>query len=415
MPLNRNYWWPGALCLALLMAVPALGQDLRGMQLFAPTEVTPYGNGPQPKEGYFFVFDGLSWSIATPRVAVIGNTTQGSRIVYNVGDGDNGWTQTNTHDTGELIASRISGNRIEFGRIIENHGWMFGVYRLNTQTQQIVASDAGIVFSDDDTWGVPSGGRLEGPVVMIPDPADPDADPIKGPSVNLPVVFDDLYITNRVQNWNVELMHVTRFRPFHHGGHMECFVGVRYLQFDDVFGVSGKVRTDGDIAQEDRARDILANSFWDTAAENHIIGPQIGVKIFKQKGRWIFSGEGRFLAGYNSQNLRQRGTFGTELLTPAEDRDLGEPAQMLATDFNHVAHLHEWSPTVEVRLQGKYQFARSVSLRVGWTGVWMDGIARASDLVDYSLTKDSVMGLLTANNEQGVLIHGFTIGLDVNR
>ena len=416
--LNRTRVWLGVLGLALLMVSASFAQDLRGMQIFAPAEVTPYGNGPQPKEGYFFVFDGLSWSISRPDVAVIGNATEHSRIVYNVGDDEHGWTQTNTHDTGMLTSARTQGNRIEIGRVTDGKGWLLSVYQMKTQTQRAWGSSVGIVFADDDTWGVPSGGRLEGPVTSTDDDDDPDTPDIMGSSVNLPVIFDDMTMINRVSNWNVELMFLSRSKQFHNGGFMEVFAGVRYMEFDDTFDVDGRLKPtgdDGEITQEDRARDILGDSVWNTTAQNHILGPQVGVRLFKKNGRAMFSTEGRFFAGFNSQNLHQVGTLGSELLTPVDDRDVGEPAQMLTTDFEDARYLHQWSPAVELRAEGRFQLTRSVSVRAGWTGIWMDGIARASGVVDYSLRKDSVMGFLVDNNQQGVFIHGLTLGIDVNR
>jgi len=421
MPLNLIKPWSGVLCLVLLTALPAAGQDLEGMQLFAPAEVGPYGDGPQPKEGYFFVFDGLSWSIGRPDVVVVGNTTEDSRIVYNVGDATTGWTQTNTHDTGEFTSARTEGNRIEFGRVTNRHGWMFSAYRLNSQSQNIAASAVGVVLADDDTWGVPSGGRLQGPVVMVPDPNedpnDPDDDEMLGPDVNLPVVFDDLFMKNRVEHWNVELMALYRMKPFHRSGNIEWFAGLRYMEFDDEFKIEGRHKgfVDTTPTQAERASNILANSVWDTSAQNHIVGPQFGVRVFKKRGRWMLSTEGRFFAGFNYQNIHQRGTLGTELDPDTSVRSLGEPSLMLTTDFEHVDYRRKWSPVMEVRADVRYQLTKSVSVRAGWTGVWIDGLARASSMIDYTLRKDSVMGILPINNKQDVLAHGLTIGVDVNR
>jgi len=391
------------------------------MELFAPADLSTYGSGIQPKEGFFFVFDGLSWSIAKPNVAVIGNDTPGerSRLVYNVGNPDTAWTQTNSHDTGPLESAFTEGNRIEFGRICNRRGWMVGVYNLRDQTQQFVASDVHVVFADDDDWGDPSGGRLQGPVVQL-DPGDPTATPpippTNGPNVNLPVIFDEMNVINRVEHWNVELMCIHRTRPFHYGGYFEIFAGVRYFEFDEDFSVDAR-RVDDPTATTppNNASVILANSFWDTLAENHVIGPQAGLRWFKKNGRWMFSTEARFMAGYNLQNLRQTGILGSELNPDTTARVLGEPALMLATPFDHIDHEEKFSPVGELRAELRYQLTRAISFRAGWSGIWMDGIARSSNLVDYSLFEQGVMGILADNNDQDVFIHGLTIGVDVNR
>ncbi|HUT13107.1 MAG TPA: BBP7 family outer membrane beta-barrel protein [Thermoguttaceae bacterium] len=400
--------------LALSMGLPALAQNLETMELFAPADVSTYGSGIQPKEGYFFSLDWLNWYISKPDVAVIGNDTPGerSRLVYNVGNPDTAWTQTNSHDTGAFESAVTNGNRIEFGRVCDRQGWMVGIYNLRDQTQRFVASDVNVVFADDDDWGDPSGGRLQGPIVQTT-PGDPTTN---GPNVNLPVIFDEMTVVNRVEHWNVELMCLHRTRPFHYGGYFEFFAGVRYFEFDESFGVDARRVDDPNAATPpNNASVILANSLWDTMAENHVIGPQAGVRWFKQSSRWMFSTEARFLAGYNLQNLSQTGILASEINPIPSTRVLGEPALMLATPFDHVDHEEVFSPVVELRAELRYQFTRAVSFRAGWTGMWMDGIARASNLVDYSLFEQGVMGILADNNDRDVFIHGLTIGVDVNR
>lgn len=414
MSLNRTSLRLVAGVLILLIGLPALAQDLRGVQLFAPADLSTYGSGIQPKEGYFFVFDGLNWSISKPIVTTIGNDAPGerSRLVYNVGNPDTAWTQTNSHDTGPLRGSFTGGNRIEFGRVCDRRGWIFSTYRLNNQSQRFAASDVHVVFADDDDWGDPSGGRLEGAII---DDTDPPSDPpdfgVAGNPAPLPVIFDDVVVYNRVEHWSVELMCIQRMRPCHYGGIFEWFAGVRYLEFDDTFDVDARRE---DVAT-DNSHVILGNSIWSTEAQNHIVGPQVGLRWFNKNGRWMLSTEGRFLAGFNSQNIRQQGVLGSELNPDLAARVLGEPSMMLATDFNHVEHIQDWSPVFELRAEARYQLTRAVSFRAGWTGIWMDGIARASNMVDYSLYEEGVMGILTSQNRQDVFIHGLTIGVDVNR
>ncbi|HYW78446.1 MAG TPA: hypothetical protein VE890_02680, partial [Thermoguttaceae bacterium] len=118
---------------------------------------------------------------------------------------------------------------------------------------------------------------------------------------------------------------------------------------------------------------------------------------------------------FNAQSVRQSGTLGSELNPILTDRGVGEPDLMLPTDFNHSARMWEWSPAVELRVEGIYQLTRAVSFRAGWTGLWIDGIARSSSMVDYSLGVNSTMGILADRNNQDVFMHGWTIGFDINR
>jgi hypothetical protein len=44
--------------------------------------------------------------------------------------------------------------------------------------------------------------------------------------------------------------------------------------------------------------------------------------------------------------------------------------------------------------------------------MWLDGMARASNLVEYRVPD---MGIDMSRNKEGVFINGLTVGFDVNR
>jgi hypothetical protein len=54
-------------------------------------------------------------------------------------------------------------------------------------------------------------------------------------------------------------------------------------------------------------------------------------------------------------------------------------------------------------------------LQVGWSGLWVDGVARASNLVDYTFYETQFMGIDAKDNRQSVFMHGVTFGIDINR
>ncbi len=409
--------------------------DIEDMQLFAPAEVRPYGNGPQPKEGFFFVFDGLSWSISTPEVTTVGFQGLTRNVYYGPTDADM-IVQENTLDTGLLRADFTEGNRIEFGRVVDGRGWFLSVYQLKSQTQNFSISDVDMVFVDD-AFG-PSGTKLlEGyvPVTMGygTSPGPPSYKTVGTGMVydydypeiirDLPVTFDEVSIRNRVETWSVEWMYLHRLRQNRHGGIFELFFGVRYMAFDDEFDVhaTGESRfIVDDQGSPTGPGSVLANSWWNTKAENHIVGPQIGARWFRKSGRWMLSTEGRFFAGFNSQNIRQHGVFGTQLNDswPDEFEYPGPPGNpyvphtMSTTSFEDSEHISEWSPVAELRAEARFQITRAVSLRAGWTGIWMDGIARASNMINYEV---AAMGIADQFNRQEVFMHGLTFGIDVNR
>ena len=82
MLLNRTFSQMAVGLLILLMCTSAIGQDLEGMQLFAPADVSSYGRGPQPNEGFFFVYDLLYWTISPPRVSTIGKEGRTTPLPY---------------------------------------------------------------------------------------------------------------------------------------------------------------------------------------------------------------------------------------------------------------------------------------------------------------------------------------------
>ena len=440
MALYRTTVCVAAGLLVLLAGLPAPGQTLMDGQVFAPADLSPYGSGIQPNEGYFFRFDGLHWAISKPTATTIGFEGLTRLVFYGPYSGDptnppsgpepgvlqqDSFVQSNTMDTGELRSTFTDGNRIEFGRVTNRNGWIFGVYKLNNQTQRLAASDVDMVFFDP-AFG-PQGARLlQGVVGQIQDPQNPD-DPDATIDVirDLPLKFDDVFVRNSVEHWSTELMCIHRTRPFHRGGRIEFFAGLRYMEFDDTFSVDARGEEPAAAGDDDddpqQVPAILADSFWSTEAENHIVGPQLGVRYFKICSRFMINLEGRCMAGYNFQSLRQRGTLGTELNPPGgptgdddddDDDDLFEPRLMGPTSFNHAAHMEEFSPVVEVRAEFRYKLTRAVDVGAGWTGIWIDNVARASNMINYEVPD---MGLRTLYNRQNAFAHGVSFTITVNR
>ena len=394
MLLNRTLSGMAFGLMVLLASSSVFGQGLAGMQLFAPAELSSYGRGPQPNVGYFFVFDGLYWTITPPNLTTIGK--QGlTRTTFIGTDLQNDvLIQNNTLDTGQLLANFVVGNRFEFGRMTENNGWMFSLYQLQDQGQSFISHNVDMTF-EDPVFGPASSHLLEGKFTNPSPPPD-------FLYLELPVTFENILVENTVSHWNVELNYVGRSDELHHGGYFEWFIGPRYMEFDDVFLV---VANGG----------ILDASLWNTEAENHIISGQVGARWFKKRGRWMLSTEGRFFAGLNAQNIHQIGQIASNLTSGQTDS--GTPYLLQPTSFNHNEYIREFTPGIELRIEARYQITRSISFRAGWTGMWMDGIARASNLVDYTLdgNNGAYLGILRDQNRQDVFVNGLTIGFDVNR
>ncbi len=402
MPFNRTSSRVVIGLFVVLLASPALGQGPQGMQLFAPADVSTFGGGQPPNEGYFFTFDGLYWSIQKPETALIGSA--GSRLVVGSVDtiilangtttaGINEYVQQTTESTAFLRNNFQPGERYELGRVENGHGWMVSGYRLRVDKQSFIGQQSGVLLGDsfgllygkvgEFNWiTLDAGGEL----------VDHGQVAVDG---NLPVKFDTLVALNTTSTWSIEASYLRRTMTFHNGGNMEFYLGARYLEFDESFSA---IATGG----------LLDNSYWNTSAGNHIVGPQVGARYYKQQGRWKISTEGRFMAGYNSQNLSQDGAF----LYTGSPGDMEKPEAWSGGSFNNEAVIHEFSPLVELRVDVRYQVTRAISLRAGWTGIWMDGIARPANMILYQVPD---MGLNTANNRQDLLINGLTLGIDINR
>ncbi len=378
--------------LAILSLVCIVGrradaQDLKGfgkLQLFAPDNLSTYGNAPRPNEGLFFSFEQLFWTISRPDTTPIGAPGK-TRVVYY--DTTTSAVQQNDYDTGFLRSSDTHGQRYEFGCVDGHHGWMCSVTDLASQATHVTVRDADVVFDDRDfalgkSW-------LQG-----------DVGGGAGTRENLPVTFESMDIGNEVNTWGVELNYVRRLHPCHYGGNLEFFGGVRYTEFDEQFDVHGY-------------GGILDRTDLETLADNHIVGPQFGVRYFRRFCRWTFSTEGRFFAGFNYQGIRQRGIVGSEL-TPPGGQD--EPTELGPTSFHHNHFVTEWAPGVELRLNAAWHWTKNVAIKAGWTGVYMDGIARASRMNNWVIdAQGDVMGIKTTDNRRGIFMNGFTIGVEINR
>ena len=457
-----------AAVLVFVLGGTLVAQDLREMKVFAPSDPSVYGSGPQPNEGYFFVFDGLLWRIEQPNQTPIGHNSV-RRVFYDAGrpatvdpgpprritragSKTTSEIHRNSQTTGPMGAAATGGgNRVEFGRVYGDAGWLFSTYRLNDQVQRFSGTDVDVVLSDND-------GLLQGYVTTLLgyDGGDPDyffRD--LGPR-NLPFTFDTLSVENRVETWGVELMALMRPGQVHRGGFLEFFAGMRYLEFDETFRVEGRgtevVNSDGDSVgglanwrfvydlgpdSDPAATDwsiigpgvVLADSIWTSEAENHIIGPQIGGRWFKKNGRWTLSAEGRFFAALNVQNIRNQGVLGSELNTPPPwnlDFDPTDPTISPALnyfmptlreplDFDNKITTRTFSPGGEVRLELICELTKAVSVKAGWSGLWLGGIARGAAMPDYKVSRRSVMGVNTANNRQVVFANGLNVGVMINR
>jgi hypothetical protein len=349
--------------------------------------------------------------------------------------------ETNTLDTSQFTNQFSVGNRIEFGRIEDRNGWFVSIYQQRNQDQAFLAPEADIVFND--VWSGAHGEKLlQGNVNNDGTTSPPYSPPIFR---NLPTIFNNVLVENAIDTWGVEANYLHRFLTGHYGGTFEMFFGARYLEFNDNFNVHTAVSpnaltqpnaTGGGTSVTTNVPSFLGGSYWDTAAENHVIGPQLGLRWFKKQGRWTFSTEGRFMAGLNCQNISQQVDFGPSLnpgprtvvtvLNPNPPVRLAynyvyqpfQPVTLSHVTATYVDYEHEFSPALELRVEAKYQITRAVEFKIGWTGFWMDGVARANSVVDYktsTVNGEEPLGIDMSGNRQSIFVNGVTAGITVNR
>jgi hypothetical protein len=236
--------------------------------------------------------------------------------------------------------------------------------------------------------------------------------------------------------------------------------GARYIRFRDNYyfagtgysqqlsnlsgsggGTGGSSSTGGTVIDG-----LLSDTTFTTATNNYLVGPQVGLRWNKQRGRLNWSMEGRFMTAANFQTTTQTGaiaqrpdpgslqpsffvfnpqpssTFlssfnsssGTGTTTSGGPFTLPQfrvPA-LVPTGVNNVVHRTTFSPVGELRIAANYQVFRNIQATIGWTGLVMGGIGRSTNMTNYALPS---LGILDTGSRQAVLVQGLSLGINVNR
>ena len=261
---------------------------------------------------------------------------------------------------------------------------------------------SGVLAGDDNGDGILDGDGVAddidrdgqfGPVNFQVGGSEPDYDDL----VELPTSFQTLEVRNSTQMQGIELMHTykldNRHRMVkHQNNFVEMSYGVRYLRLRDEFDVTG-------------VGGVLGDSFWDTHITNNLVGPQIALKWMRQQRRVRWDLGSRFLFGYNIQNWEQEAAIGEDLI-PGQ---LNHPIYLGPTYSTHGKQKDDFSPLVELRVQGSYQITRALAAKLGYTATFIDNISRASQQVRYRLPE---MGFRPDNRTQEIFINGVNFGFE---
>lgn len=428
---------------------------------FAPAETSSYGNGPRSKVGWFGSFERLYWSFARPTSAEIGSPTASFAFSLSA-------LTENGVNTGWLTANGAWGNRWELGFVdTDNYGWMVSVLDRVSQGQHNVAENALVQFDDPDN--LLSGflpfvdpvtaeiidadlnsndiyGRFgedlgrpnpdPPPPIFVPPPdghPDTPAPTDFGDRIQWPVIYSLLDMKNITRLNGVEIMRMYRAPRLHNGGFFELLYGARFLQLDDAFKVYGTnsvttVNTDifTGVTTSNTFIDLtnpLADSQWSLRTQNNMVGPQIGARWSNQRGRWVTSLEARFLAAANFQNAHQKTSLGSNLLTNPNFSSIDFVANNVFTGSNLAmfhgfgtethAHAVTFSPVGELRVQTACQVTSNIAVKVGYTGLVMGNVSRASNRIDYS--GPNLISILPTGIHQTFFSNGLNFGVEINR
>lgn len=413
-------------------------------------------------QGVFFSYARANWQISRPERHELGDT---SAMLVTSTDGLSVVQQVNGFKESIRNAPFAWGNRYELGYWDGSTGWIGGVLDYDDQLQQTTDTQVAVNFINPDVtdlyraagFTVPPGVQITMLHMFVDRDGDGFDDNLNGagaagrftdsdmdgvgdtPVTNraqvdfedmviAPTKFDHLTTRNNANTSGVELMKMYRFRPLHNASIFELFMGARYMEMNEDFMVNAQGGFGNAFAQLGSAPNnngvitpLQIQSFWNSRIDNNIVGPQVGGRWYSRRGKWLFAAEGRFLAGFNFQNVHQRGQLAGNV--PAGIVNLGQPGQLNQapvqnavtafnnTNFEHYERFEEWAPLGELRLETSYQLTKAVAFKVGFTGMYADGIGRASSLVLYQLPTLGIAG----DNREDMFVTSFNFGVEVNR
>ena len=181
-------------------------------------------------------------------------------------------------------------------------------------------------------------------------------------------------------------------------------IGFRYLRLEDAFRISGQ-DIPNPLGDPVTGEVTILNHRITSDSENHVFGPQIGVKAVARHWRFTFGLEGKFLFGINrlKDRVTTRELFLQELLATG---DLGELPTSTSDENTRFA------PVFDLSLYTRFQFTDDFSIFAGYDLVVGAGFSRAFDNVIYdtapSVTDPPLVRL--DNNLQSFYAHGLTVG-----
>ena len=412
-------------------------------QPFAPAEISSYGGGIEPNTGFFFSYDRIHLWVNRPATAV---------------------------KPGKF--DRTTGTRIDFGYMSNsNNGWIGELMSIRGPNVYDEPSDRQRDIATINPSGI---------------------NPTNGATlIDVPAQTTQPYPNGRAENvgslTSFEFSKLWRMKPLHGrgtgGSHVEWFLGGRFttIKAQDAYNYNPGERitvggpgtgqptpsntyplavypangitpnfnvnngvplvAGGNVGNVASSLNNKEYTPLGVMAENSIFGPQLGVRWFRQRGRWTISAEGRGFFAVNRQEISggydvQQAVPRTSAVVPAFGSTLGHPLQnqgaapdqftqpspdaMLVNEVpetRQVNTYHEkqwkWAPAGDVRFNATWEITKSFALEAGWEWLYFaNGIARGKS--DGPNNFANTLGVFGLDN-QDMMFTGWTVGFVVNR
>lgn len=412
-------------------------QDFYDFQLFAPPDLQSYAIRQDPREGIFFTYDRTFWAFTPAQSRPILNDffiPVQPLSPFSVAQLNNDLIRSGNPASGLYIFGsdplRLDlntnwmrtvmswGNRFEGGWIYDDYGMLFTYYNSGPQSQAFVTTNAFAVNSPTTTFSqevaTGGGGLINGGLPIVVTTITSESPPPDHIITQTLTQRNTTELTSAGFAWAVR-------RNLSSAGSgelrtMRFTFGPRYLQVADRYSINyGSTQQDFEEGFAQGPIGSLQNGGWDTSAYNNIAGPEFGLNYVLERGRWSIETDLRFTAGMNWQNTLYRGsnfpaalgadyfrstyTFANSISQTANNSTSVSAPPLFVQIYglgqtnatNSAEHNFVFAPLGEWRLRGRYRVSKAVSLNLGYTGMWLGGITRASTNTAFRAEQKSVV------------------------
>jgi hypothetical protein len=170
--------------------------------------------------------------------------------------------------------------------------------------------------------------------------------------------------------------------------------GLRMIEREDPFFMYGTGGIIGDFRSQ-------------TIADNHVMGPALGMIWLKTRGPLTTKLQGLVSMGFNSGEVDQENSIGVELVPGATNRLLNAQPSYSSHRYSH----DEFSPNGELRAEANLQITETVAFAINWSGIAINNALLADDRVRFYLPD---MGFRDPG-DQRLIVHHFFCGIEVVR